>query len=69
MPNNELIEQVKQHMNDHWQKNIQWIKSKIGESGLHSAITRELKPELEDKPLEVISAKIMYEIIKNSTRQ
>lgn len=66
---NDLLTQVKDDMNLKWNKNVVWAKSKFGESGFNDMVVKLLKPELKEKPIEIISATIMMEILKKASQQ
>jgi hypothetical protein len=64
----ELISKVKDDMELKWRKNVTWVKSKFGESGFNDLIIKGLKPELKDKPVDIISARIMLDMIKETSK-
>jgi hypothetical protein len=64
----ELISKVKDDLELKWRKNVVWVKSKFGESGFNDLIVEGLKPELKDKPIDIISAKIMLNMIRKASK-
>jgi hypothetical protein len=64
----ELVNKIKNDMELKWHKNVTWVKSKFGESGFNDLIIKGLKPELKDKPVDIISARIMLDMIKETSK-